>query len=112
MTEVVTEAHHYRDIRNYALHPTREQDTDREAWLTEAGSTVLAIAARRYLVKLAELSPQRSAAVVVALADLPGGWRGRGRQASWLRGGCRPKFRRRAVDLAKARHRRHWPLQR
>ena len=56
MTGVVTQAHHYRDIRNYALHPTREHDTDREAWLTETGATVLAIAVRRYLVKLAEVS--------------------------------------------------------
>jgi hypothetical protein len=55
MTEVVSEAHHYRDIRNYALHPIGAHDTDREAWLTEAGATVLAIAARRYFVKLAEL---------------------------------------------------------
>jgi hypothetical protein len=55
VTEVVSEAHHYRDIRNYALHPTRDHETDREAWLTETGATVLAVAARRYLVKMAEL---------------------------------------------------------
>lgn len=55
VTEVVSEGHHYRDIRNYALHPTREHETDREAWLTETGATVLAIAARRYLVKMVEL---------------------------------------------------------
>ena len=32
-----------------------EHDAEREAWLTEAGATVLAIAARRYFVKMAAL---------------------------------------------------------
>jgi hypothetical protein len=55
VTEVVSQGHHFRDIRNYALHPSRKHESDREAWLTEAGATMLAIAARRYFVKMAEL---------------------------------------------------------
>jgi hypothetical protein len=55
VTELVSQGHQFRDIRNYALHPTQEHEADREAWLTEAGATVLAIAARRYFVKMAEL---------------------------------------------------------
>lgn len=55
VTELVSQGHQFRDIRNYALHPTGEHEADREAWLTEAGATVLAIAARRYFVKMAEL---------------------------------------------------------
>ena len=55
MTELVSEGHHFRDIRNYALHPAGQHETDREAWLTETGATVLAIASRRYLVKMFEL---------------------------------------------------------
>jgi hypothetical protein len=50
--ELVSQGHHFRDIRNYALHPTLDHETDREAWLTQAGATVLAIAARRYFVKM------------------------------------------------------------
>jgi len=45
----------FREIRNYALHPVEDHDRDREAWLTETGATLLAIAARRYFVKLANL---------------------------------------------------------
>ncbi|WP_106848507.1 hypothetical protein [Blastococcus sp. Marseille-P5729] len=55
ITEVVTQAHMYREVRNYALHPVEEHDGDRETWLTETGATLLAIAARRYFVKMAEL---------------------------------------------------------
>ena len=55
VTEVVSQGHQFRDIRNYALHPAGEHDAEREAWLTEAGATVLAIAARRYFVKMAAL---------------------------------------------------------
>ncbi len=64
VTEVVSHAHHFRDIRNYALHPRAETEADREGWLTEAGATLLAMGARRYFVKLADLQragtiPQR-----------------------------------------------------
>lgn len=52
ITEVVTQAHLFRDVRNYALHPVEGHDRDRETWLTETGATLLAIAARRYFVKL------------------------------------------------------------
>lgn len=52
ITEVVTQAHLFRDVRNYALHPAEGHDHDRETWLTETGATLLAIAARRYFVKL------------------------------------------------------------
>lgn len=55
ITEVVAQAHLYREIRNYALHPVHPHDGDRETWLTETGATLLAISARRYLVKLADL---------------------------------------------------------
>lgn len=55
ITEVVTQAHMFREIRNYALHPVEDHDADRETWLTETGATLLAIAARRYFVKLAQL---------------------------------------------------------
>ena len=55
IAEVVAQAHLFRDIRNYALHPVEDHDQDREIWLTESGSTVLAIAARRYFVKMASL---------------------------------------------------------
>jgi hypothetical protein len=55
VTEPVSQGHQFRDLRNYALHPTQEHEADREAWLTEAGATVLAIAACRYIVKMAEL---------------------------------------------------------
>lgn len=53
ITELVTQAHMFREVRNYALHPVEEHDGDRETWLTETGATLLAIAARRYFVKLA-----------------------------------------------------------
>lgn len=52
VTEVVAQAHLFRDIRNYALHPVEDHDADREAWLTETGATMLTIAARRYFLKL------------------------------------------------------------
>lgn len=55
LTEVSTQAHMFREVRNYALHPVEPHDGDRETWLSEAGATLLAIAARRYFVKLAEL---------------------------------------------------------
>ena len=55
ITEVVTQAHMFREVRNYALHPVEEHDGDRETWLTETGATLLAISARRYFVKLAGL---------------------------------------------------------
>lgn len=55
ITEVVTQAHMFREVRNYGLHPVEEHDSDRETWLTETGATLLAIAARRYFVKLANL---------------------------------------------------------
>jgi hypothetical protein len=55
ITEVVTQAHMFREVRNYALHPVEDHDDDRETWLTETGATLLAIAARRYFVKLADL---------------------------------------------------------
>lgn len=53
--EVVAHAHLLRDVRNYALHPIEPHDADRETWLTEAGATLLALSARRYLAKLAHL---------------------------------------------------------
>lgn len=52
ITEVVTHAHMFREVRNYALHPVEPHDGDRETWLSETGATLLAIAARRYFVKL------------------------------------------------------------
>lgn len=52
ITEVVTQAHMFREVRNYALHPVEAHDGDRETWLTETGATLLAIAARRYFVKM------------------------------------------------------------
>jgi hypothetical protein len=55
ITEVTNQAHLFREVRNYALHPVEEHDVDREVWLTETGATLLAIAARRYFVKLADL---------------------------------------------------------
>ncbi|WP_404436726.1 hypothetical protein LG322_00225 [Microbacterium aerolatum] len=55
ITEISTQAHMFREVRNYALHPVEDHDGDRETWLTETGATLLAIAARRYFVKLAEL---------------------------------------------------------
>ena len=55
VTEVVAQAHLFRDIRNYALHPVEDDDEDRQTWLTESGATLLAIAARRYFVRLSEL---------------------------------------------------------
>src|SRR5215218_1481739 len=39
VTEVVAQAHLFRDIRNYALHPVEDDDEDRQAWLTESGAT-------------------------------------------------------------------------
>ena len=54
VTEVAAQAHLFRDIRNYALHPV-EDDEDRQAWLTESGATLLAIAGRRYFVRLSGL---------------------------------------------------------
>ena len=62
ITEVVTQAHMFREVRNYALHPVEEHDGDRETWLTETGATLLAIAARRYFVKLASLRDGLAAA--------------------------------------------------
>jgi hypothetical protein len=55
ITEVVSQAHLFREIRNYALHPVEEHDADRETWLTETGATLLMISARRYFVKLSRL---------------------------------------------------------
>ncbi|GAB2456710.1 hypothetical protein GCM10027062_41150 [Nocardioides hungaricus] len=55
ITEVVTQAHMFREVRNYALHPVEAHDGDRETWLTETGATLLAIASRRYFVKMAGL---------------------------------------------------------
>lgn len=55
VTEVVAYAQLMRDIRNYALHPVDDHDRDRQVWLTETGATLLAIAARRYFVRLSEL---------------------------------------------------------
>lgn len=55
ITEVVTKAHMFREVRNYALHPVEPHDNDRETWLTETGATLIAIGARRYFVKLADL---------------------------------------------------------
>lgn len=55
IAEVVSQAHMFREVRNYALHPVEPHDGDRETWLTETGATLLAIAARRYFVKLAAL---------------------------------------------------------
>ena len=55
ITEVVTQAHMYREVRNYALHPVEDHDGDRETWLTETGATLLAIASRRYFVKMTAL---------------------------------------------------------
>lgn len=62
VTEVVTQAHMLRDVRNYALHPVEPHDGDRETWLTETGATLLAISARRYFVKLADLRNRLAAA--------------------------------------------------
>lgn len=61
ITEVVTQAHMFREVRNYALHPVEEHDGDRETWLTETGATLLAIAARRYFVKMAGLRDRLAA---------------------------------------------------
>ncbi|WP_156969622.1 hypothetical protein [Knoellia subterranea] len=55
LTEVATQAHMFREVRNYALHPVEPHDGDRETWLTETGATLLTVAARRYFVKLADL---------------------------------------------------------
>ena len=56
ITEVVAQAHLFRDIRNYALHPIEDgDDEDRQTWLTESGATLLAIAGRRYFVRLSDL---------------------------------------------------------
>lgn len=41
-----------REARNHALHPVEEHHGERETWLTETGATLLAIAARRYVVKI------------------------------------------------------------
>ena len=60
LTEISTQAHMFREVRNYALHPVEPHDGDRETWLTETGATMLAIAARRYFVKLAELQGRLS----------------------------------------------------
>lgn len=60
ITEVVTQAHMFREVRNYALHPVEPHDGDRETWLSETGATLLAIAARRYFVKLADLQHRLS----------------------------------------------------
>jgi hypothetical protein len=61
ITEVVTQAHMFREVRNYALHPVEDHDGDRETWLTETGATLLAIAARRYFVKMAGLRERLAA---------------------------------------------------
>lgn len=63
ITEVVTSAHMFREVRNYALHPVEAHDQDRETWLTQTGATLLAIAARRYFIKLAELQRRLAASV-------------------------------------------------
>lgn len=55
ITEVVTQAHMFREVRNYALHPVEDHDSDCETWLTETGATLLATASRRYFVKMADL---------------------------------------------------------
>ncbi len=55
LNEIRADAHHFRDIRNYALHPVDALDADREAWLSEAGCAVLLISSRRYFVRLAGL---------------------------------------------------------
>lgn len=55
ITEVVTQAHMFREVRNYALHPVQDHDGDRESWLTETGATLLGIASRRYFVKMTDL---------------------------------------------------------
>ena len=55
VTELVAQAHLFRDIRNYALHPVEDDDEDRQTWLTESGATLLAIAGRRYFVRLSDL---------------------------------------------------------
>jgi len=55
LNELLADAHRFRDIRNYALHPVEDHDADRESWLTQTGATVLMLSARRYLVKLADL---------------------------------------------------------
>ena len=55
ITEVTNQAHLFREVRNYALHPVEDHDVDREVWLSETGATLLAIAARRYFVKLDEI---------------------------------------------------------
>ncbi|RNL62863.1 hypothetical protein EFK50_14110 [Nocardioides marmoriginsengisoli] len=60
VTEVAAQAQHFRDVRNYALHPVTEHDADREAWLDEAGATLLAVAARRYFVKMAVILEEQS----------------------------------------------------
>lgn len=60
ITEVVTQAHMFREVRNYALHPVEAHDGDRETWLTETGATLLAIAARRYFVKMDRLRTRLS----------------------------------------------------
>ena len=55
IAEVVSQGHLFREIRNYALHPVEEHDADREMCLTGTGATLLAISARRYLLKLSDL---------------------------------------------------------
>ncbi|MCP3424820.1 hypothetical protein NBM05_01925 [Rothia sp. AR01] len=58
--EIVTQAHMFREVRNYALHVIETHDGDRETGFAETDATLLAIAARRYFVKLADLRDQLS----------------------------------------------------
>jgi hypothetical protein len=60
VTEITSQAHLFRAIRNYALHPIEEHDQDREVWLSETGATLLTISARRYFVKMARLEEMLS----------------------------------------------------
>ncbi|RZU10715.1 hypothetical protein EV645_7183, partial [Kribbella rubisoli] len=68
VTEITSQGHLFRDIRNYALHPVEEHDQDREVWLSETGATLLSISARRYFIKMAAvqeaLSPRAHPATV------------------------------------------------
>ncbi|MFI8778090.1 hypothetical protein ACIGH6_13520 [Brachybacterium paraconglomeratum] len=55
LNDLRSQAAHFRDLRNYGLHPTGETDDDLEVAFTEAGCAVLYMAAPRYFRQLDQI---------------------------------------------------------
>lgn len=68
--ELVTQAAHLRDLRNYAVHPRPDSDRHLEAQLSEIGMLALLTTGHRYLIRLSDIGQAANLTPIEADAEV------------------------------------------